>query len=110
MNYTKEITEHMCKEYTVEPNRDTVDRLAVELNKPVKSIIGKLSKEGVYRRQPYTTKLGETPITKIELTHLIANYLDLEPDDLIGLEKSPKHVLKLLETTLLRGLNDHSGV
>lgn len=107
MNYTKDIAERMCKEYTENPCRTTVNRLAKELDKSEKSIIGKLSREGVYRREVYKTKLGETPITKIELVHHIAEYLDLEPDHLMGLDKTPKHVLKLIEKTLQRGLNDY---
>lgn len=96
----------MCKEYLAKPNRETVDMLAKMLDKSPKSIIGKLSREGVYRREPYTTKLGESPITKIELVHLVAHHIELEPDDLLGLDKAPKAALKLLEKTLQRGLND----
>jgi hypothetical protein len=95
-NYTDEIAAHMCKVYIAEPCMNTVDLLAKELDKTRKSIIGKLSREGVYRREPYKTKLGETPITKIELVHLIALHTDQEPDDFIGLDKAPNTVLKLL--------------
>jgi hypothetical protein len=100
MNYTKEQTEYIIKEYQNEPCRPTVDRLADELGKSPKSIIGKLSKEGVYRREVYKTKTGEQPIRKIELVSEIATMLELEDEKLVGLDKSPKHVLKLLKTTL----------
>ena len=111
MNYTKEIAVLMCKEYTAKPCRETVNKLAVELGKSEKSIIGKLSREGVYRREVYKTKLGETPVTKIELVHHIAEHLELEPDSLTGLDKTPKNVLKIVNETLQRGLNtSQSGV
>lgn len=96
----------MCKVYIAEPCMNTVDLLAKELDKTRKSIIGKLSREGVYRREPYKTKLGETPITKIELVHLAAHHLELEPEELTGLDKAPKAALKILEKTLQRGLNE----
>ena len=99
----------MCKAYIDNPSRDTVDALAKELDKPVKSIIGKLSREGVYRREVYKTKTGETPITKIEIVYSIAHALELNPEQLIGLDKTPKQALKLLEETLQRGLNDYSN-
>lgn len=100
MNYTKEQTEYMVKQYTENPTRETVDLLAEKLNKSTKSIIGKLSREGVYRREMYKTKLGDTPIRKVELVEQIANALNLDSEKLKGLEKTPKHVLKLLEMTL----------
>ena len=67
MNYTNDQTEYMVEEYKRKPSRITVDRLAKELDKSPKSIIGKLSREGVYRRSVYKTKTGETPVTKTEL-------------------------------------------
>ena len=64
VNYTEEQVSYMVKEYEASPTRDTVDALAEELNKSVKSIIGKLSREGVYKKTVYKTKTGEDPITK----------------------------------------------
>ena len=47
MNYTDEQTKYMVDEYTNKPTRITVERLAKELDKTPKSVIGKLSREGV---------------------------------------------------------------
>ena len=47
MNYTKEQTEHIVKQYMEKPSMDSVRVLAVEMDKSIKSIIGKLSREGV---------------------------------------------------------------
>lgn len=96
MNYSKELTAYIVAEYTANPSRDTVNNLANKLGKPAKSIIGKLSREGVYRRAFYTTKSGEEPITKLELVSEIASNLDIPEESLSGLEKSPKSALKLL--------------
>ena len=99
-NYTVEQTEYIKKEYLADPTRDTVDRLAEELSKTPKSIIGKLSREKVYRRTVYTTKTGEKPIRKVEIVANIAELLDLDLNRLGGLDKSPKNVLKMLEERL----------
>ena len=96
MNYSKEMTTDMINCYQAAPNRQTVTILAEKYGKSEKSIIGKLSKEGVYQRQEYRTKAGEKPITKGELVNHIEQYLGLMEGDLSGLEKAPKEVLKLL--------------
>ena len=97
MNYSEEITVYVVDTYKSKPSYETVHRLAVELNKSTKSIIGKLSKEGVYQKAVYTSKTGETPVTKAELVSSIAENLGLELEDVAGLEKSPKGALKTLE-------------
>ena len=100
MNYTEEQTQHIITAYKENPNRDTVEMLADELQKSVKSIIGKLSREGVYRREIYKTKSGELPVTKVEIVSNIADSLGIEVDSLAGLEKAPKATLKKLEESL----------
>ena len=49
----------MKTKYGSNPTRQTVEELAEELNKSVKSVIGKLSREGVYQKSVYKTKTGE---------------------------------------------------
>lgn len=99
-NYTEEQTKYMIEVYSKNPERGTVEMLAQELDKSTKSIIGKLSREGVYRRESYVTKTGEKPITKVELVASIADSLGVSVDSLEGLEKTPKGVLKLLSKEL----------
>ena len=90
----------MVARYSAKPDRDTVNELAEELGKSIKSIIGKLSREGVYRRQVYTTKQGTPPVSKAELVAEIASYLDFEPEELLGLDKTPKLILQKLAKRL----------
>ena len=96
-NYTEQQTDAMVAAYMLEPTRETVDKLAEELGRSTKSIIGKLSREGVYRREVYVSKTGEAPITKVEIVSNIAESLGLENATLAGLEKSPKAALRNLE-------------
>ena len=97
MNYSEEQTKYMTDLYLSTPSRSTVEVLAEEMDKSIKSIIGKLSREGVYRREIYKTKSGETPVTKVEIVSNIADTLGLEVDNLLGLDKAPKSTLKILE-------------
>ena len=64
VNYTEEQVKEMVAQYSENPTRETVEELAEEFNKSIKSIIGKLSREGVYEKTVYKTKTGEDPITK----------------------------------------------
>ena len=103
MNYTREQTDYIVGVYESEPTMETVNQLAEELEKSPKSIIGKLSREGVYKRNVYVSKSGCAPVTKVELVTTIAYALGLEPDRLEGLEKAPKQVLLLLEKETAAG-------
>ena len=78
VNYTADQVNMMKAEYTSNPSRETVEKLAETLDKSVKSIIGKLSREGVYKKTVYKTKTGETPITKRELVQEIAELLVID--------------------------------
>ena len=66
-NYTQPMTDKMVATYTANPTRETVDALAKELGKNTRSVIAKLSREGVYKATPRTTKTGEPIVRKAEL-------------------------------------------
>jgi len=91
--YTEEETELLRTRYSAHPCPETVEELAECLSKSKKSIIGKLSRLGIYQRIQYKTKTGEDPVTKAELVHRISLALKA---DLPGLEKAPKATLKTL--------------
>jgi|TARA_Y100000015_G_C2347204_1_gene68830 response regulator RpfG family c-di-GMP phosphodiesterase len=95
-NYTEEMVAQMTEQYTANPTRDTVDNLAREFGKTTRSIIAKLSREGVYVAQPRTTKTGEPIVSKAELVSEVATILGVEVDDIASLEKATKIHLKAL--------------
>jgi len=95
-NYTTEQVSYMIDKYEETPTRETVEMLANELGKSTKSIIGKLSREGVYQKAIYVSKTGELPVTKKELVVKLSETLDGDLEQLEGLEKSPKQELKYL--------------
>lgn len=96
-SYTEKEVKKMIDIYTANPCIETVERLMTVLNKPKKSIIAKLVKEGVYITKSYRTKTGELPITKLELVRIIEDALDIS---LPGLDKAPKGTLKKLSDTI----------
>ena len=100
INYTEKQVELMIEKYTSNPSRETVEELAETLEKSIKSIIGKLSREGVYKKTVYKTKTGESPETKKEIVENLAGLLNLEYIQVAGLEKSPKSALKILREAI----------
>ena len=100
VNYTPEQVDLMKEQYTKNPSRETVENLAETLDKSIISIIGKLSREGVYRKTVYKTKTGEDPETKKEIVESIADTLDIDYEPVAGLEKSPKAALKILRSAI----------
>ena len=63
-NYTPEQTAEMKAQYVAAPNKATVEVIATKLGKTVRSVIAKLSKEGVYHPAVYVSKTGEKPVKK----------------------------------------------
>ena len=100
INYTEEQAKEMVQLYLAalaSGDQDTIiDKLATRYNKPAKSIIGKLSKEGVYVKKVYRTKRGGVPITKKEMIAGLAQIINADPEKLQGLEKAPKIDLEYL--------------
>ena len=95
-NYTEEQVTTMVSWYSANPTRETVELCAKEFDKSIKSVIGKLSREGVYIKAEYLSKTGQRPVTKKQMVTLIAQELVGDSDKLMGLEKAPKADLKYL--------------
>jgi hypothetical protein len=93
MAYTKKDTKYLIEEYEKDPGIHTVRKLCIALNRTPKSIIAKLSKEGVYQKQGYRDKTGAIPVKKSDL---VADIGEIFGCTLIGLDKAPKQTLKAL--------------
>ena len=61
VNYTAEQTVEIVTAYQA---GETVEALAERFQKSVRSIVAKLSREGVYKKKEYTTKNGEKVVKK----------------------------------------------
>ena len=100
-NYTDEMVVSMVDQYTATPTRATVDALAQEFGKSARSIIAKLSREGVYVAQPKTTKSGTPIVRKSEIVARIAGHLGVELES-PTLVKASKIDLLMLEEAIIK--------
>ncbi len=66
-NYTEEMVARMEEVYSANPTRETAEVLAVEFDKPVRSVIAKLSNLGIYKAQARVTKSGAPVVRKEEI-------------------------------------------
>jgi hypothetical protein len=93
INYTPEQTAMLVADY-----RDgiSVEQLAMQLGKSVRSIVAKLSREGVYQKKEYKTKTGEAVVKKDSVADAIGAILRLPENDIESLTKANKSALKAI--------------
>lgn len=97
VNYTAEQTAKLVSDYKAGV---CVEAIAQELNKSVRSIVAKLSREGVYQRKEYKTKTGEIVVKKDQHADAIGAILGLPENDVESLTKANKSALKAIFTAL----------
>ena len=95
-NYTDEMVAQMTEAYVANPSRETVEALAAEMGKTVRSIIAKLSREGVYVAQPKVTKTGEPVVRKAELVAQLEAHFEVAIPTLVKASKAD--LQKLVDT------------
>jgi len=89
-NYTEEMTREMVGAYLDRPTPETVELLAEKYERSKKSIIGKLSREGVYRREVYVSKTGRALSRKWKSLTISLKILELRVDLWLAWRKVPK--------------------
>jgi len=94
VNYTEAQTAEMVKAYMEKPEKATVEMFATKFGKTVKSVVAKLSREGVYKKAEYVTKKGEKPVPKDEFADAIAKVLSLNETEATSLTKANKSALE----------------
>lgn len=90
VNYTEEQTTKIVQDYAAGVS---VEDIARELGKSTRSIVAKLSREGVYKKKTYTTKTGDAPVKKDEHADYIGKALGLTEADTDSLTKANKLAL-----------------
>lgn len=88
VNYTEAATASLVRDYTANPVKATVEKLAEEHGKSVRSIIAKLVREGVYVAQARTTKTGEPVVRKADLVAQIEASTGVEFPSLVKASKA----------------------
>ena len=91
--YTAEQSAALVAAYTANPNKETVEAFALSFGKTVKSIITKLSREGVYKKAEYVSKSGNAPVSKQALAHELQELFKLTESDADSLTKANKTAL-----------------
>ena len=90
VNYTPEQAAKMVSDYL---SGVTVEAIALELGKTVRSVTAKLSREKVYVAKTYTTKAGEKAVKKDETADAIGLVLKLSEAETESLTKANKTAL-----------------
>ena len=91
VNYTPEQTLQIVADYQA---GTTVETIAEAMGKSVRSIVAKLSREGVYQKKQYVSKTGERPVKKDVHADAIGAILRLSENDIESLTKANKSALK----------------
>jgi len=97
VNYTVEQTAKIVADYK---SGVSVESIAQNLGKSVRSIVAKLSREGVYQKKVRTTKTGEMVIKKDAHADAIGAILNLPENDIESLTKANKSALAKIFSAL----------
>ena len=93
INYTPEQTAQIIADYQA---GKSVEIIADNLGKTVRSIVAKLSREKVYIKKEYKTKNGLSPVKKDIHADAIGAILRLPENDIESLTKANKNALKVI--------------
>ncbi len=91
INYTPEQTAQMVLDYS---NGTTVEAIAETLGKTVRSVVAKLSREGVYKAKTYVSKTGAPVVKKDAHADAIGAILKLSENEIESLTKANKTALE----------------
>ena len=97
VNYTPEQTTKMVADYA---NGVTVETIASELGKTVRSVVAKLSREKVYKAKEYKTKTGQAVVKKDAHADAIGAILKLTEAETESLTKANKTALEKIFSAL----------
>lgn len=93
VNYTEADTLALVQRYQA---GETVETLAEAFARSTRSIVAKLSREGVYKKKEYVGKTGEKPVKKDVHADAIGAILRLPENDIESLTKANKSALKAI--------------
>ena len=93
VNYTPEQTLKMVADYQAGV---TVETIAENMGKTVRSVVAKLSREKVYKAKEYKTKTGESVVKKDAHADAIGAILKMPENDIESLTKANKNALRAI--------------
>jgi len=93
VNYTADQTAEMLAEYVSAPTSATVELLAAKMGKTVRSVVAKLSREGVYKAKERVSKTGAPVQKKDSMADAIGAILQMTEAECESLAKANKTAL-----------------
>lgn len=90
VNYTQDQVEKLVFAYQ---SGQSVESIADGMGKSVRSVVAKLSREGVYQAKSYVSKTGVKPVKKDLVADQIAAILNLTESEADSLTKANKTAL-----------------
>ena len=103
-NYTAEMVAVLLAGYDPEATQDErtaqIAAISKEIDRPTRSVIAKLTSEGVYVPKVYKTKKGEKVVRKSALVAELASLMGVEEDVISSVEKATKKTLQLFVAAL----------
>lgn len=87
-NYTQSMVDEIVALYTENPTRETVNKLALQYDKTPRSIIAKLSREGVYQKSERLNKAGSPVVKKEQVVAFISDQLGYSAESLVKASKN----------------------
>jgi hypothetical protein len=97
VNYTPEMALAVVSDYKAGVS---VEDIAEKVGKSVRSVVAKLSREGVYKAKEYVSKTGEKPVKKDAHADAIGAVLKLTEAEIESLTKANKTALAKIFTAL----------
>ena len=97
INYTVEQTETLKEDYLAGVSVETI---ANAMGKSVRSVVAKLSREGVYTPKAYVGKSGEKPVKKDTVADAIGAVLSMSEPEIESLTKANKTALSKIFVAL----------
>jgi hypothetical protein len=97
VNYTPEQTTKMVADYLAGTTAETI---AENLGKTVRSVVAKLSREGVYKAKTYVSKTGAPVVKKDAHADAIGAILKMTESEIESLTKANKTALEKIFSAL----------
>lgn len=99
VNYTPEMTAVMLADYAA---GSTKEAIAEKVGRSVRSVVAKLSREGVYKAKTYVSKTGEKPVKKDSVADAIGlAVVGLTEPEIESLTKANKTALSKILMALV---------
>ncbi len=99
-NYTQQQTLELVTRYQA---GTSVEDLALAMGKSIRSVVAKLSREGVYQSKPKAS--GNQRVTKLDMVKQLSNQLDMEWEAIKNLEQVDKPTLEALVAAVVVKIN-----